>query len=115
VDVHEHEDGSVTIRHRGDVLAATEFRKDGGISQQDIDSNKYLGRALSLIRDAQVARDVAALSSPKKSIRQKDRLDADLARRTGDEEPTEHPDFDIELLRRAVVNVRLAAGTPARR
>jgi hypothetical protein len=115
VDVHEHEDGSVTIRHGRAVLAAYELRKDGHVSQQDIESNKYLGRALSLIRDRQLARDAAALrSSKKKTIREKDRLEADLVRRAvGDERPDVDPDLDADLLRRALANVRIAAAAAA--
>lgn len=74
VDVHEHEDGSVVIRYAGEVLPATAFRKDGHVTLQDIESNKYLGRALAQIREAQVAPDRAAFHGPKMTLRKKRRL-----------------------------------------
>jgi hypothetical protein len=99
---------SVRASSRGDSV--TELHKDGRVSQQDIDSNKYLGRVLSQIRDAQLARDAAALHSSKKTIREKDRLEADLLRRAvGDELPDVDPDFDANLLRRALAKVWIAA------
>jgi hypothetical protein len=81
VDVHERDDGSVVIRYRGEVLDATAVRKAGHVSQQDIESNKYLARVLTQIRDAQLVRDEEALRSSKMTSRQKERLRADIARR----------------------------------
>jgi hypothetical protein len=81
VDVHECEDGAVVIRYRAEVLEATAVRKAGHVSQQDIESNKYLARVLTQIRDAQLARDEEALRSSKMTSRQKERLRADVARR----------------------------------
>jgi hypothetical protein len=42
VEPHEFEDGIVRIRHGSVELAATAFRKDGGVLQQDVADNKYL-------------------------------------------------------------------------
>jgi hypothetical protein len=81
VDVHEREDGSVVVRYRGEVLQATAVRKAGHVSQQDIESNKYLARVLTEIRDAQLARDEEALRSSKMTSRQKQRLRSDVDRR----------------------------------
>jgi transposase len=83
VDVQEREDGSVIIRYQGQVLPATAMRKAGHVSQQDVESNKYLGRVLGLIRDAQLSRDEEALRSSKVTLRQKERLRADVLRRAG--------------------------------
>jgi hypothetical protein len=109
VDVHEREDGTVIIRHEGDELEACPFRKGGHVTQQDIESNKYLGRALSLIRDTQVARDQAALRGPNMTLRDKKRLAADLQTR-GDSSPRcrdlDSDFIDPELLHRAVMNAR---------
>jgi hypothetical protein len=69
---------------------------------------------LAHIRDAQVARDEAALRDPKMTLREKKRLDADLHRRAGAaSRPDVDPDLDSERLRRAVTNMRLATASPA--
>lgn len=89
VDVHEAEDGSVIIRHGSDVLAAAVFHKEGHVTQQDIDSNKYLARVLEHVREGQLARDEQTLRNPKPSLRQKERLRAEMKLRKAG--PSEAP------------------------
>jgi hypothetical protein len=93
VDVYEREDGSVAIRYGGDELEATAMRKDGRVSQQDVESNKYLARILERVRRDQLARDEHALHSSKLSLRKKDRLRTDMLRRAGadDGQPASSP------------------------
>jgi hypothetical protein len=57
VEVHETQDGVVHIRHEHTELAARAFRKEGGVTQQDIEDNKYLASTLRQIQIAQLARD----------------------------------------------------------
>ena len=57
VEVHDAEDGTVTIRHGAIELAATPFREEGSVRQQDIADNKYLASTLRTIQQAQLARD----------------------------------------------------------
>lgn len=57
VEVHEMQDGTVTIEHGGVELPALDFHKDGGVRQQDVEDNKYLGVVLEQIRKAQLERD----------------------------------------------------------
>jgi hypothetical protein len=40
---------TVILRHGDDELEATAVRKEGHVSQQDIESNKYLGRILEQV------------------------------------------------------------------
>lgn len=87
VDVHEFEDGEVTLRHRGSVLASRVFKKDSGhVRQQDIEDNKYLAAALEHVRQAQIAYDVQRLGSSKVTKRRKLTLQASLARRASSDE-----------------------------
>ncbi len=81
VDVHELADGTVYLRHGSSDLTATPFRKDGDVRQQDIDDNKYLGSILSQLRTQQLARDEAALASPRTTLREKRLLKDSLAKR----------------------------------
>lgn len=60
--MHELADGSVTIRHRRLELTATEFRKEGGVRQQDVKDNKYLASILKGLQSQQLARDEEKLS-----------------------------------------------------
>jgi hypothetical protein len=83
VDVHELPDGTVCLRHGSSDLTATTFRKAGDIRQQDIDDNKYLGAILSQLRTQQLARDEAALISPRTTLREKRLLRDSLAKRRG--------------------------------
>lgn len=65
VEVHELEDGTVHIWHRGAELPARRFRKDdgtdSGVRQKDVADNKYLATILERIRRDQIARDVQKL------------------------------------------------------
>jgi hypothetical protein len=79
VEVHETEDGTVTIRHGHDELAAKAFRKDGGVRQQDIEDNKCLATILRTIQQAQLARDERNL--PKATVRARHRLKRSLDER----------------------------------
>lgn len=83
VDVHEREDGTVIIRHGDDELEATAMRKAGHVSQQDVESNKYLASILESVRHEQLARDEETLRSSKPTLRQKHRLRLDMLRRVG--------------------------------
>jgi transposase len=83
VDVLEREDGTVILRHGDDELEATAVRKEGHVSQQDVESNKYLGRILEQVRHDQLARDEETLRTGKATLRQKHRLRLDMLRRIG--------------------------------
>jgi hypothetical protein len=87
VDVHECDDGTVLIRCGGDTVQATAVRKAGGVSQQDVESNKCRARILEHVRHEQLARDQEKLHTGKVTLRQKDRLRLDLLRRGGTAEP----------------------------
>jgi Homeodomain-like domain len=91
IDVHECEDGAVIFRHGGQELAATAVRKDGHVSQHDVESNKYLARILDQLRHQQLARDDQALRTHGLTLRQKQRLRLDMLRRAG-------TDVDLEAL-----------------
>jgi hypothetical protein len=83
VEVHQTEDGEVTIRHGATDLTATPFRKDGGVRQQDIEDNKYLATILRTIQTAQLARDEKNLA--KATLRERRVLERSIAeRRSGD-------------------------------
>jgi hypothetical protein len=92
VDVHECDDGTVLIRCGGEKLQATAVRKAGGVSQQDVESNKYLARILDHVRHEQLARDQETLRTGKMTLRQKKRLRLDMLRRGGT--PTLSPGED---------------------
>jgi hypothetical protein len=85
--VQESGDDKVIIRHEGNGLAAAVLRKDGHLTQQDIESNKYLARVLEHIRESQLARDEETLRNPKLFLRQKERLRADMALRKAEPRP----------------------------
>ena len=83
VEVHETEDGVVRIRHDHTELAATAFRKDGGVTQQDIED--YLASTLRQIQAAQLARDENKL--PTLTLRERRMLKTSLEyRRAADAE-----------------------------
>jgi hypothetical protein len=81
VQVHELEDGTVTIRHGARELKATAFRKGGSVRQQDVVDNKYLASTLERIRKTQIANDLRQLESKKMTKRQKASLRASLGER----------------------------------
>jgi hypothetical protein len=62
-------------------------RKAGGVSQQDVESNKYLARILNHVRHEQLARDQETLRTGKVTLRQKNRLRLDMLRRGGTPTP----------------------------
>ena len=80
VEVHETGDGVVRIRHEQTEFAATVFRKDGGVRQQDVEDNKYLATILRTIQAAQLERDQKKLPSLK-TIRERRVLQDSIARR----------------------------------
>jgi hypothetical protein len=86
VEVHELEDGTVIIRHRGHELTVSVFRKAGGVRQQDVADNKYLASTLERVRKAQIANDVRQLRFGRLTKRQKNALQASLAQRATPEE-----------------------------
>jgi hypothetical protein len=53
------------------------------VSQQDVESNKYLGRILEQVRHDQLARDEETLRTGKATLRQKHQLRLDMLRRVG--------------------------------
>jgi hypothetical protein len=73
----------VILRHGADELEATAVRKEGHVSQQDVESNKYLGRILEQVRHDRLARDEETLRTGKATLRQKHRLRLDMLRRVG--------------------------------
>lgn len=80
VEVHEREDGTVTIRHGATELAAAPLRKEGSVRQQDIADNKYLASTLRLIQQAQIARDEEKLKTLR-TLRERRALKTSLAER----------------------------------
>jgi transposase len=88
VDVHEREDGTVLIRYGSQKLEATAVRKEGHVSQQDVESNKYLAHILDQLRHEQLARDEETLRSGTATLRQKHRLRLDMLRRRGTAAPS---------------------------
>ena len=80
VDVHEMEDGTVHIRHGLLEFAATPFRKEGNVRQQDVADNKYLGTILEQIRQTQLASDEQKLTL-RGTLREKRFLKASLEER----------------------------------
>jgi hypothetical protein len=65
VTVVEYEDGRVSIRYRGVVLAARPFHKDGCVTQGSIVENKLLSGALTEIRKRQQRKEKALVKSAK--------------------------------------------------
>jgi hypothetical protein len=80
VEVHETADGVVSIRHGRTELAASPFRKDGAVTQKDIEDNKYLSSALRSIQGAQIARDEQKLIDAR-TLRERRELRESLAKR----------------------------------
>jgi hypothetical protein len=80
VEVHETADGIVHIRHGRTELTASPFRKDGGVTQKDIEDNKYLSSVLRSIQSAQIARDEQRLKSAR-TLRERRELHASLVKR----------------------------------
>jgi hypothetical protein len=80
VEVHELLDGTVRIRHDGHELAATPFRKDGQVRQQDVADNKYLASILERLRQAQISNDEKKLAG-RGTKREKALLAASLEQR----------------------------------
>jgi hypothetical protein len=99
VDVLEREDGTVILRHGDDELEATAVRKEGHVSQQDVESNKYLGRILEQVRHDQLARDEETLRTGKATLRQKHRLRLDMLRRVGTAVDGDAPDVRAARVR----------------
>ncbi len=82
VDVHQTEDGKVTIRHGRAALTATPLRKETCVRQQDIEDNKYLATILRTIQTAQLARDEKRLA--KATLRERPALKRSIdERRSG--------------------------------
>jgi transposase len=79
VEVHQTHDGVVRIRHEQTELAASVFRKDRGVRQQDIEDNKFLASVLRTIQAAQLARDQQKL--PSLTLRERRALEASIAQR----------------------------------
>ena len=65
VTVVEYEDGRVSIRFQGVVLAARPFHKDGCVTQGSIVENKFLGGALTEIRKRQQQKEQELVRSAK--------------------------------------------------
>jgi len=65
VTVVEYEDGHVSIRSRGVVLAARPFHKDGCVTQGSIVENKLLSGALIEIHKRQQSKEKALVKSAK--------------------------------------------------
>jgi transposase len=79
--VHEREDGRIEVRHAGQLLPCSVFLDpEPRVQQGDIVANKRLGAALAQIREAQQERDRQRLTSPKLTLRQKERIRAAQAR-----------------------------------
>ena len=81
VQVHEFENGTVKVMHGALELAATQFRKGGGVRQQDVADNKYLASTLERVRKVQIANDMQALAEKRMTKREKAALHASLAQR----------------------------------
>jgi transposase len=79
--VHEHEDGSIEVRHADRLLPCRIlFDKTPHVLQGAIVANKRLGAVLSQIRRDQQERDRQLLDRRRLSIRQKNRIRAAAAR-----------------------------------
>ena len=81
VQVHEFENGTVKVMHGALELAATQFRKGGGVRQQDVADNKYLASTLERVRKVQIANDMQALAEKRMTKREKAALHVSLAER----------------------------------
>jgi hypothetical protein len=87
VEVHETEDGVVSIRHGRTRLEATAFRKDGNVRQQDVEDNKHLSKILRAVQQAQVARDEEKIATGRLTLREKHSLRRSLEERRGSAQP----------------------------
>ena len=77
--VHEHEDGRIEIRHAGQLLPCRAFfDKDPRVQPGAIVDNKRLAAVLTQIRGAQQDRDRQRLANPKRTLRQKSRIQTAL-------------------------------------
>ncbi len=59
VEVHETDEGEITIQHGGVELPASVYRKEGSVRQQDVADNKYLSGILEKLRVIQLENDQA--------------------------------------------------------
>lgn len=73
-EVYEWEDGRVELVCDGRVLAFTAYDKRPFVNPAEIVTNKRLGAALLLVQKQQQARDYDRLSSPKVTLRDKQRI-----------------------------------------
>ena len=76
VDIVEDEGGEIRIHHRGRLLAARAFHKEGHVRQAAIVDNKLLGAALQHANQLQQQRDDKKLKSPGTTKRDKRLLTA---------------------------------------
>jgi len=77
VEVHETDEGAVTICHGGVVLPASVYRKEGSVRQQDVADNKYLAGILEKLRVVQIENDQTKLETLKTN-REKRQLQASI-------------------------------------
>lgn len=80
VEMHKRADGVVRIRHGRTELTASPLRKDGGVTQKDIEDNKYLSTVLRSIQSAQIARDEQNLLDAR-TVRERRVIHDSLAKR----------------------------------
>ena len=81
VVVSEAEDGTVTMRINGRVLAARLYPKGHAQLDPGVVEHKHLDGVFAFIAAQQQQRDAARLASPKLTRREKDRLHAGSALR----------------------------------
>ena len=75
--VHEHEDGRIELRHKGQLLPCRVFVDPAArVRQADIVANKRLGAVLAQIQQDQQERDRQRLASRSLTLRQKARIRA---------------------------------------
>jgi hypothetical protein len=74
VDVLEHADGTVEIRHQGRSLPYLVHDQQPQIAQGEVAENKRLGAVLAAIQATHAIRDARSLASPKRTLREKARL-----------------------------------------
>ena len=82
VTVLENQDGSLRVHHGGRDFPARPFNEHGGVTQQDVADNKYLGKILDQIRVKQIERDTQKLGEHWHSLREKKRLAASIESRS---------------------------------
>jgi len=71
LDIVEDEHGQVRIRHKGRLLRARSFDKEGHVRQAAIVDNKLLSGALHYAKQLQEQRDASKLSAPSTTKRDK--------------------------------------------